>query len=73
MTRRQGKLFDPPARPHRMMMHVVDAGQYPDGRMAAHFVCRRCGHDAGWLAVVNVTTAKRGEPCPVCNSSGETS
>lgn len=31
------------------------------------FVCRRCGHDAGWLFDMTETEIRRGVPCPVCD------
>jgi len=54
-------------------MQAVDHGEAP-GLMpgwrtaqGAHFQCRRCGHDAGWLFDMTVTEIRRGEPCPKCN------
>ncbi len=67
---RQGKLFDElPRAPRIWRMHVNDAG---DG--CCQFKCRRCGHDSGWIKwewPVNenhVGKARRGIPCPNCNS-----
>lgn len=67
-------LFGPiPRKPRRVMMHAVDIGQAP-GMMpgwtsakGGEFVCRRCGHEAGWLFDMTETEIRRGVPCPVCN------
>ena len=70
---RQPALFPAPAKPRAprlWRMHVNDAGICSYGRNIAHFVCARCGHDAGWLPAEKLTEAKRGIPCPVCNASG---
>lgn len=66
---RQLALIDPPKRrQRRVMARVIDAGNFPDGRHAAHFACRRCGW-VQWLAVSSVSAAKKGHPCPNCNPS----
>ena len=66
---RQGELLEKPAaKPRRVLCRVIDAGNFPDGRPAAHFACRRCGW-VQWLAVKSVSDAKRGHPCPNCNTS----
>jgi hypothetical protein len=58
----------PKRRARRVMMHVADAGCFPDGRNAINFVCERCGHDNDWTAFSgSISAAKRGEPCPKCN------
>lgn len=60
-------LFDPPPRAApRVLMHAVDAGSFPDGRDAAHFRCRRCAHDTGWIYATR-SEARRGIACPFCN------
>lgn len=57
------------AKPRVKRMHVVDAGNYPDGRKCIHFVCRRCGHDTGWIVDEwTVSENRRGRPCPTCNA-----
>lgn len=70
-----GDLFGytkPRAKP-RVMMHAIDVGQAP-GKMpgwrttkGAHFVCQKCGHDAGWLFDMQDSEVRRGVPCPLCN------
>jgi len=68
---RQPNLFpDAPRRKRRTMMHVVDAGQWPDGRQIVRLTCSRCGHDTGWEEQRTVTQERRGRPCPVCNATG---
>lgn len=54
--------------PPRVLMHIVDAGSFPDGKDAAHFRCRRCQHDSGWVYATR-TEARRGVPCPTCNEA----
>lgn len=63
---RQGELIGKPKKPRRVMAHMSDAGNFPDGRMAVLFVCRKCAWSQ-WLAVANVTEGKRGHACPQCN------
>lgn len=71
-----GDLFGPQTRaPSRVMMHAIDTGQAP-GTMpgwrtakGAHFQCRRCGHDAGWLFDMQDSEVRRGVPCPECNEA----
>lgn len=64
-----------PRKPRRIMMHAVDIGQAPGmmpGWTSANggkFVCRLCGHDAGWLSNMTETEIRRGVPCPVCNEA----
>lgn len=64
---RQAEMFEKPKRKPRVVAHMIDAGNFPDGRMAAHFACCRCEW-AEWLAVENATEARRGHACPKCNS-----
>lgn len=63
-------LFGPrPRQPRRVMMHVVDAGTFPDGRDAVHFQCSRCEFDEGWTYMAEgMAAAKRGRACPHCNA-----
>jgi len=61
----------PPRAKPRKLMHVVDCGNancggLEDGEQLVQFECARCGHKSDWLVMPNVTTAKRGVPCPVC-------
>lgn len=61
--------------PRRVLMKAVDHGQapgcQPGWRTAegAHFVCPKCGHDAGWLFDLFPSEIRRGLPCPECNPS----
>ena len=58
-----------PRRQPRVMMHVTDAGMFPDGKAAIKFKCNRCEHDTGWIYDTDsVSQNKRGRPCPECNA-----
>lgn len=68
--RASGKTADlfgtsPPA-DRRVLMHAIDSGSFPDGKDAAHFRCRKCGHDTGWI-YANRSQTRRGRACPICN------
>lgn len=55
-----------PRRRRRVMMHVVDAGNGPGGKVIK-FGCV-CGHNTGWISdQQTVAQNKRGMPCPPCN------
>lgn len=61
--------FAKPRQPRRKLMRVIDAGSFPDGKDAVHFECGHCGFDEGWTyQAESVSAAKRGRPCPKCNS-----
>ena len=54
--------------PRRVMMHVVDAGVFPDGKNCIEFECARCGYNTGHIYdTESVAPNKRGRPCPKCN------
>jgi hypothetical protein len=53
----------------RVLMHVDDSGEFPDGQRCGHLVCRKCGH-AEWRAA-GLTNQRRGLPCPTCNGKGQ--
>lgn len=56
----------------RVMMHVVDAGIFPDGKNCIKFECVSCGHNTGWMYdTKSVSANKRGRPCPECNKAQE--
>ena len=65
-----------PPRKRIVRMHATDVGQAPgmmEGWRTAkggHFVCGKCGHDAGWLFDMTNTEIRRGLPCPECNREG---
>lgn len=62
-------LFPRPARATpRVLMHFVDVGHMDGAGDAARFVCRKCGHDAGWMPAT-LAEIRRGVPCPVCAPS----
>ncbi len=66
---RQAALFPaPPRSTPRKLMHVRDAGPGQEG-LVVQFRCDRCGHHSEWLDGFKVSDAKRGIPCPQCNSS----
>ena len=62
-------LFGPASarRSPRKLMHAVDSGSFPDGKDAAHFQCKACKHDSGWIYASRAET-RRGIPCPHCNA-----
>lgn len=68
MARQLALLPVPSRKPPRVLMHVVDAGNDPCGGMIAEFKCSRCGHQTGWQRIAMVSEAKRGRPCPNCNT-----
>lgn len=61
----------PPRQAPRKLMHVSDASGCADedgsGAMV-RMTCRRCDYESEWLYLPTVTEAKRGIPCPKCNS-----
>ena len=67
------EMFDKPRKKNEWLMHVTDCG---DGNYGAQndneqFVllkCNRCGNESGWITLPSVTAAKRGIPCPKCNT-----
>lgn len=64
----------PPRQPHRKLMHVCDAGDTGCGTdderdVIVKFACVRCGYESDWMRCSTVTEAKRGMPCPRCNST----
>lgn len=60
----------PPRSKPRILMHVYDAGDATqDGfDMACCFRCVKCGHKEDWVNMKNLTDAKRGIPCPKCET-----
>ncbi len=50
----------------RVMMQMADAGQFPDGKSAGVFGCKRCGQETGWV-YASITELRRGIPCQTCN------
>jgi DNA-directed RNA polymerase subunit RPC12/RpoP len=67
---RQADLFGRAPRPRVRRMHVIDAGNAPDGGRIAAFECRRCGATSGWVYIGTVSEAKRGIPCERCSGGG---
>jgi hypothetical protein len=60
-------LFGPRHRAsRRVLMHIVDAGEFPDGKRAGSFLCRRCQHATGWI-YATLAELRRGMACPKCN------
>lgn len=57
----------PRAKPLKLM-HVIDAGPGIDSQDMCLFQCKRCKNKSDWM-LCRVSEAKRGIPCPVCNSS----
>lgn len=64
---RQAELLPKQRNPRRVIAHMIDAGNYPDGRKAVQFACRRCAW-VQWMPVKTDTEARRGHPCPNCNA-----
>lgn len=62
---RTAEMFEKPPLVRRVLMHWDDAG-HDGGSPMGNFVCRRCGHRAGWL--VCSEAEMRGVPCPKCNA-----
>lgn len=56
----------PTRRAPRVLMHPTDTGSFPDGKDAATFNCRKCGHVTGWIYATRVEV-RRGIPCSTCN------
>jgi predicted nucleic acid-binding Zn ribbon protein len=51
------------------LMHVFEAGPDNDEyNCRVRFECPKCGHRTEWMQCRTVTEAKRGSPCPECNS-----
>lgn len=66
---RQPTLFAMPAKPRRVLMRVVDAGDHgcvTRCRYFVHLKCEKCGHDAGWSEHMT-KKASMSQPCPKCN------
>lgn len=58
-----------PRRKKRTLMHVTDAGMFPDGKYCVRFKCKKCGHDTGFVYDTLTTGEnKRGIPCPECST-----
>jgi len=54
---------------HRVLMHVSDArGSGPPDDNQCRMTCIKCGAETGWINFSTVTEAKRGIPCPACNT-----
>lgn len=67
------EMFDKPRKPREWLMHVVDCangncGHTEGNEQIVYMKCYRCGHETGWISMPNVTAAKRGLPCPKCNT-----
>jgi DNA-directed RNA polymerase subunit RPC12/RpoP len=67
------EMFDKPRKPREWLMHVSDCMNGNGGPVEGHeqvvvMKCYRCGHETGWISMPNVTAAKRGLPCPKCNT-----
>lgn len=60
-----------PPRRRRVLMQVVDAGNFPDGGPAVCLRCRVCGHETGWVPGRAVSADRRGRPCPQCSPRPE--
>jgi len=67
---RAGLPLDLPRLPKRVMMHVVDAGNFPSEESAVRLQCRSCGHETGWIPGRSVSADRRGRPCPECTDHG---
>lgn len=68
-----GELPPRPRAPRQWRMHVIDAGENPyagtDCEIIAKFQCARCGAEADWMPIKNITETKRGIPCEHCNKT----
>lgn len=55
-------------RTSRVMMHVLDAGNFPSGQKCIWFKCPKCEFETEWIPDEwSVSQNKKGHPCPVCN------
>ena len=66
------EMFDKPRKKREFLMHVIDCGNsncdgLEQGEQLVALMCKKCSHESGWVTLPNVTIAKRGIPCPVCN------
>lgn len=61
-------LFEKPKKKRQWLMHVCDACSDGPGVQTVKYACARCGHETDWTKADSVTAAKRGIPCPSCNS-----
>ena len=55
-------------------MHLIDAGDGSElygSDMMCRFKCRHCQYECDWRPIETTTKAKRGIPCPKCNSDNE--
>ncbi len=60
--------YKKPRQKRRVMMHVSDAGNFPNGGKAICFECNICGYETGWIADErSISENKRGMACPDCN------
>lgn len=61
-----------PIRRHVVRMHADDSGgnDCVGKPYMGHFVCRTCGHEAGWKPATGAEL-RRGLPCPICNPESE--
>lgn len=62
------QMFERPKVPRVVRMHVSDAGHGDEWDMRVRYQCARCNHETDWTTARTVTEAKRGIPCPNCNS-----
>lgn len=64
----------PPRAKARVLMHVCDSGWSDDearGPELCKMKCTKCGAETEWLHFANVTEAKLGIPCEVCNGENK--
>ena len=67
MTARQGELVPKPARTTRgQLMRVDDASS--EAGLTVTMRCAKCDYQSGRRRFPTVTEAKRGLPCPRCNT-----
>jgi len=67
----------PPRAKPQKLMHVTDAGDHgcvyePGNTLVVFCECAHCGYKSGWFEAKNVSTSKRGYPCPKCNPDHHT-
>lgn len=67
------EMFEKPRKQRKWLMHVSDVSssgaccEPEDGEVVVQFMCQRCKHETDWVRVPNMTAAKRGQPCDLCN------
>lgn len=62
-----------PRTPRKVMMHVIDAGDHgcggtEPGEQWVKYGCSTCDEESEWQSARSITEARKGIPCPRCNT-----